>query len=87
MRRFGFGAGRHELEARLEVPRIPIPAAQRDAEIREVDEFLEKRGGAAEPWDRGAVPRDRGALLGIAGVVVATRGERREDADHPSCRR
>lgn len=65
VRRVPFGAKAHDLEVRLDVPRIAVPAAQRDSAIKGVEAFLERAGGAAEPFDKGRVPRDRGALLGF----------------------
>lgn len=64
-RRFQFGAARHDLEVRLDVPRIAIPAAKRDSAIAGTEAFLQRIGGAVDPWDKGKVARDRGALLGF----------------------
>ncbi|MEX2182426.1 MAG: hypothetical protein WD771_10315 [Gemmatimonadaceae bacterium] len=66
-RRFPVGATRHDRQLALDAPRVPITRAERDAAIAEVDTFLASTGGALEPWDRGSVPRDRGALNWIEG--------------------
>lgn len=65
LRRFQFGAATHDLEIRLDVPRIAVPAAERDSLIAGTEAFLQRIGGAVEPWDRSKVARDRGALLGF----------------------
>lgn len=62
IRRFAFGAKSHDRELALTLPRTPIPAAARDSAIKGVEAFLVKIGGAVEPWDKGAVRRDRGQL-------------------------
>lgn len=65
LRRFPFGAATHDREVRLDVPRIAIPAAERDSAIAATEAFLARIGGATDPWDKGKVARDRGALLGF----------------------
>jgi hypothetical protein len=65
VRRIPFGAAVHDLEVRLDAPRIPIPPAERAAAIAGVDSFLTRIGGALEPFDKDKVPRDRGALMAI----------------------
>ncbi len=65
LRRFAFGAAAHDLEVRLDVPRIPIAKAARDSAIAGMKSFLDRIGGALEPMDEDKVPRDRGALLGF----------------------
>lgn len=62
LRRFALGSHAHDRELRLDVPRIPILAAQRDSQLAEVDAFIAKTGGLEKPFDRRAVPSDRGAL-------------------------
>lgn len=61
-RRFPVGATRHDRELSLTPPRVPITRAERDSAIAQVDSFLARAGGPAEPWDKGGVPRERGAF-------------------------
>lgn len=67
LRRFTPGRSAHDRELVRTVPRVPVPAAERDSLIRGTEAFLERIGGAVEPWDKGSVRRDRGALLGFEG--------------------
>jgi hypothetical protein len=66
VRRFAFGSETHDLEVRRDIPRIPIPAATRDSAIAGLEKLIASMGGAPQPLDKGAVPRDRGPLIGIA---------------------
>ena len=65
LRRFKFGAAAHDLEVRLNVPRIATAAVKRDSAIAGTEAFLLRIGGAVDPWDKRKVARDRGALLGF----------------------
>lgn len=62
VRRFAFGAARHDRQLTLSAPRVPIPRAERDTAIAQMQRTLIRIGGAVEPWDPSSVPRDRGAL-------------------------
>lgn len=66
IRRIPFGAASHDRELTLaNLPRIPIPNAERDSAIRALEEFLTRIGGATDPWDKGSVKRDIGPLQGF----------------------
>lgn len=66
IRRIAFGASTHDRELTLpNLPRIPIPTAERDSAIRALEEFLTRIGGAADPWDKGSIKRDIGPLQGF----------------------
>jgi hypothetical protein len=67
IRRFAFGAKAHDRELHATVPRIPISEVERDSAIAGVERFLERIGGALEPFDKGKVRRDRGQLLWFEG--------------------
>jgi hypothetical protein len=64
-RRFAFGGATAESRIRLAVPRVPVPAAERDSVIAEVERFIVQTGGAVEPWDKSTAPRDVGAIYGF----------------------
>jgi hypothetical protein len=64
-RRFAFGSPTSEGRIRLEVPRVPVAAAERDSAIAGVERFLAQAGGPTEPWNPSSVPRDIGAVYGL----------------------
>lgn len=47
------------------LPRIPIAVSERDSALVAFDSFMVRIGGAADPFDRGSIKRDRGQLIGI----------------------
>ncbi len=67
IRRFPFGAKAHDREVHVDVPRIPISAAERDSAIAGVESFLARAGGVVGSFDKGKIRRDRGQLLWFEG--------------------